>query len=72
MNLCSMPWAPTFGDVGPGQYLMYEDSYGRLCVAQNQGNAAQSLSVLEGTSVNVRRPAGPPKEDPARLVQRGY
>ena len=33
----NMPWAPTFGDVAAGSYLLYEDSYGRLCIAQNQG-----------------------------------
>jgi hypothetical protein len=34
---------------------MYEDSYGRLCLAQSQGNAAESLAVLEGTTITVRR-----------------
>jgi S-adenosylmethionine hydrolase len=67
-----MPWAPTFGEVAPGKYLIYEDSYGRLCVAQNQGSAADSLSVLEGTSVNVRRANQLPKDDPLRLIQRAY
>jgi S-adenosylmethionine hydrolase len=56
----SMPWAPTFGDVVPGSYLLYEDSYGRLCVAQNQGNASESLSIAEGTQVTVRRPPALP------------
>jgi S-adenosylmethionine hydrolase len=52
-----MPWAPTFGDVEVGGYLLYEDSYGRLCVAQNQGNAAETLPLAEGTRVTVRRQA---------------
>jgi S-adenosylmethionine hydrolase len=53
----TMPWAPTFGDVPAGSHLVYEDSYGRLCIAQNQGSAAESLSIAEGTSVTVRRVA---------------
>jgi S-adenosylmethionine hydrolase len=51
-----MQWAPTFGDVPEGGYLIYEDSYGRLCVAQNQGSALESLSVPEGAPIMVRRP----------------
>lgn len=52
----TMPWAPTYGEVDEGGYLLYEDSYGRLCIAQNQGSAAESLSVAEGTTISVRRP----------------
>ena len=54
----TMPWAPTFGEVPAGEFLLYEDSYGRLCVARNQGDAGASLSVIEGTAVSVRRAAG--------------
>ena len=43
-----MPWAPTFGEVGVGGHLLYEDSYGRLCIAQNQGDAAESLGLERG------------------------
>ena len=50
-------WAPTFGEVAAGDYLLYEDSYGRLCIAQNQGNAAQTLPLAEGAAVTVRRVA---------------
>src|SRR4051812_34286629 len=39
-----MPWVATFGDSPAGGYLIYEDSYGRLCIAQSQGNAAESLA----------------------------
>jgi S-adenosylmethionine hydrolase len=53
----AMAWAPTFGEVEPGGYLLYEDSYGRLCIAQNQGNAVQSLNVSEGTPVRISRQA---------------
>jgi S-adenosyl-L-methionine hydrolase (adenosine-forming) len=51
----TMPWAQTFGDVPALGFVFFEDSYGRLCIAQSQGNAAESLSVLEGTAVRVRR-----------------
>ena len=54
----AMKWAPTFGEVALGDHLVYEDSYGRLCVAQNQGNAALSLQLAEGDSVTIARPAG--------------
>ena len=53
----AMRWAPTFGEVALGDHLLYEDSYGRLCIAQNQGNAALSLQLAEGDSVTVSRPA---------------
>jgi len=53
----AMKWAPTFGEVALGDHLLYEDSYGRLCIAQNQGNAALSLQLAEGDSVRVGRPA---------------
>ena len=54
-QVLTMPWAQTFGDTPEGGYLVYEDSYGRLCIAQSRGNAADSLSVLEGSAVRVRR-----------------
>jgi len=64
----TMPWEQTFGDVPALGFVFFEDSYGRLCIAQSQGNAAESLSVLEGTAVKVRRApqaaldAGPEQE----------
>jgi S-adenosylmethionine hydrolase len=63
-----MPWAPTFGDVPRGSFLMYEDSYGRLCIAQNQGNAAETLRVPENSQINVRR-AGLSNVDRGRLAE---
>jgi S-adenosylmethionine hydrolase len=51
-----MPWSATFGQVAKGDHLLYEDSYGRLCIAQNQGDAAKSLRVAEGASVRIVRP----------------
>ncbi len=53
-----MPWAPTFGQVDTAGFLLYEDSYGRLCIAQNRGNAAESLALDEGTLVRVARDRG--------------
>jgi S-adenosylmethionine hydrolase len=50
-----MVWAPTFGEVSAGDYLLLEDSYGRLSIAQNQGSAAETLPVEEGAEVVVRR-----------------
>lgn len=50
-----MTWAQTFGDVTAGDYLVYEDSYGRLCIAQNQGDAAATLGLDEGTVIRISR-----------------
>ena len=51
----SMTWAQTFGQVSADDYLVYEDSYGRLCIAQNQGDAAKTLGLDELTSVRITR-----------------
>ena len=48
-------WAATFAQVSPGDHLLYEDSYGRLCIAQNQGDAAQSLELEEGMTLRLTR-----------------
>jgi S-adenosylmethionine hydrolase len=53
-----MPWAATFGAAEVGGHLLYEDSYGRLCIAQNQGDAAQSLGLKEGTVLRISRATG--------------
>jgi S-adenosylmethionine hydrolase len=50
-------WAQTFGDVAAGESLLYEDSYGRLCIAQNRGNAASALRLDEGASLRISRRA---------------
>ncbi len=39
---------------GPALPLLYEDSYGRLCVAVNQGDAASLLSLQEDDRVTIR------------------
>jgi S-adenosylmethionine hydrolase len=48
-------WRGTFGDAEPGETLLYEDSYGRICLAQNQGDAATHLGVVENREVTIRR-----------------
>jgi S-adenosylmethionine hydrolase len=48
-------WRTTFGEAGLGEPLLYEDSYGRLCLAVNQGDAAQLLGLREDTPVSISR-----------------
>jgi S-adenosylmethionine hydrolase len=58
-------WSSTFGGVDKGEYLLCEDSYGRLCIAQNQGDAAGTLPVAEGTTITIRRPSDSRRADDA-------
>jgi len=48
-------WSATFGTVARGEPLLYEDSYGRLCLAVNQGDAAAALGLVEDLGVTIRR-----------------
>ena len=50
----SLPWAATFGEIARGEPLLYEDSYGRLCIAVNQGNAAEQLGLTDGMTIDIR------------------
>ena len=50
-----IPWLATFGGAPLGAALLYEDSYGRICLAENQGNAAASLGLAEDEAIEVRR-----------------
>ena len=52
-----LPWALTFGEVAAGECLLYEDSYGRLCIAQNQGSAAEALELDDGSDLTITREA---------------
>ncbi len=52
-------WANTFGDVPVGGCLLYEDSYGRLCLAQNQGSAGEALRLGEGAQLALSRASAP-------------
>lgn len=53
-----LPWAGTFADREPGEPMVYEDSYGRLCIAVNQGNAAEQLGLVEDLAIELRRTEG--------------
>ena len=48
-------WHATFGEAEPGEMLLYEDSYGRICLARNQGHAASHLGLVEDREVAIRR-----------------
>jgi S-adenosylmethionine hydrolase len=52
----AIPWLGTFGEAEPGSPLLYPDSYGRLCLAVNQGDAARQLGLAEDTPLVIRRP----------------
>jgi S-adenosylmethionine hydrolase len=44
----------TFADAGAGELILYEDSYRRLAVAVNQGDAADVLGVAIGDELRIR------------------
>jgi S-adenosylmethionine hydrolase len=48
-------WQATFGDVGRGETLVYEDSYGRLCLAAREADAAAKHGLAEDRDVRIRR-----------------
>jgi S-adenosylmethionine hydrolase len=50
-----LPWAATFGHVPVGQPLLYDDSYGRLCIAVNQGSAVRMLGLPLDARVTLTR-----------------
>lgn len=58
----TLRWANTFGEVDAGEALIYEDSYGRLCIAVNQGNAAKKLGLVDGAALTITRPGLPALE----------
>ncbi len=51
----TLPWVQTFGAVDLGGLLLCTDSYGRLCISQNQGSAAKTLAIEEGTPLTITR-----------------
>ncbi len=51
-------WQETFGAAPSGTPLLYEDSYGRLCVAVNRGDAAAQLGLRAADRVTIRRASG--------------
>jgi S-adenosylmethionine hydrolase len=44
-EIFSVPHVRTFGDVNPGELLLYEDADCMAALSQNQGNAAEFLDV---------------------------
>ncbi|MDQ3870677.1 MAG: SAM-dependent chlorinase/fluorinase [Chloroflexota bacterium] len=52
-------WVDTFGRVPTGDFLVYEDSYGRLCIAQNQGSAAERLGLAADARLWIARARAP-------------
>ena len=48
-------WRATFGEAEPGEVLLYEDSYGRVCLAENQGNAGTDLGLSDDRPASIRR-----------------
>ena len=48
-------WQATFGEVAPGETLVYEDSYGRICLAASQADAAAKHGLVEDLEVDVER-----------------
>jgi hypothetical protein len=49
----SMSWADTFGDVPVGEPILYVDSYDRLTLAVNQGNAAADLGLVQDHPIRI-------------------
>ena len=45
--------AKSFGEVGDGAFVFYEDSSGRMAVAINRGSAAQALDVRPGDELEL-------------------
>jgi S-adenosylmethionine hydrolase len=50
-------WQRTFGETPPGATLLYEDSFGTLSLADNQGNVAGRLGLEVGRPVRIRSAA---------------
>lgn len=48
-----VPWATTFGQVPPGDALLYQDSFGRLAFADNQGNVAARLDLAVDRELRI-------------------
>ena len=47
--------ARTFADAGPGEVILYEDSYRNMSVAVSNGSAAATLHASSGKPILVRR-----------------
>ena len=49
-----LPWSRTFGERPLGAPLIYENSFGHLAIADNQGNAAARLGIEVDRAVRIR------------------
>ena len=48
-------YALAFGDVAPGELLLYEDAWGALALAVNRGHAAAMLGVVPDGEVRLTK-----------------
>jgi S-adenosylmethionine hydrolase len=48
-------WTLTFGSAAVGEPILYEDAYGRLCLAVNQGSAADRLRLQADAELMIHR-----------------
>ena len=48
-------WGETYGDVAAGEPVVLADSYGRVAIAINMGNAAERLGIETGMWLRVAR-----------------
>ncbi len=46
-------WGRTFGDVEPGELVLYEDAHGVLALAVNRGDAAGRLGLARGAELRI-------------------
>jgi S-adenosylmethionine hydrolase len=54
----NVPFGASFADVKPGEFVAVEDSYQRLSLAINKGDAADRLRARAGSTAIVGPPAG--------------
>jgi S-adenosylmethionine hydrolase len=54
-------WQVTFGTAFAGAALLYEDSYGRLCLAVNQGSAVEAFGLEDDEPVVITRGSQAPR-----------
>lgn len=50
----ALPWSRTFGERPLGAALIYENSFGHLAIADNQGNASARLGIEVDRPVRIR------------------
>ncbi len=51
-----LTWEETFGRAPGGAAILYEDSYGRICLAVNQDSAVDRFGLADDHPVTIRRP----------------